>query len=108
MKPLFGAYDTAQSIPNNEYVQTVEKDAEMAELAGGVYLDTSAAFDRLGHAIVANRTISDVAWMVTDSIGYEEDYIPSTERVTERKPILIRTVIIRGYDTSDETVDRER
>jgi len=108
VKPLFGAYDTAQSVPKNEYVQTVEKGAEMAELAGGVYVDTSTVFDKLGYAIVANGTTADVAWVVTDSIGYEEDYISSTERATERKPTLIRTVTIRGYDASDETVNRER
>lgn len=106
--PLFGDYATAQSIPKNEYDQTVKKGAEMAELAGGVYLDAKTVTDKLGHAVVANGTTADVAWLVTDSIGYEEDYISSTEKVTERIPTLIRTVTIRGYDASDETVDRER
>mmetsp|Transcript_20957 Transcript_20957/g.24921 ORF Transcript_20957/g.24921 Transcript_20957/m.24921 type:complete len:634 (-) Transcript_20957:364-2265(-) len=108
VKPLFGAYESAQSIPKNEYIQTVEIGADMAELAGSVYQDTKSVIDKLGHAIVANGTTADVAWLVTDSIGYEEDYTSSTEPATERKPILIRTVTIRGYDASDDTVDRER
>lgn len=108
VKPLFGAYKSARSIPKSEYIQTVEIGADMAELAGGIYLDTNTVTDKLGHAIVANGTTADVAWMVTDSIGYEQDYISSIETATERKPILIRTVTIRGYDASDDTVDRER
>jgi len=108
VKPLFSAYDTARSIPKAEYHQTVEKGAEMAELAGAMYSDAKVITDKLGHAIVANGTTADVVWMVTDSVGYEEDYISPSDAVTERIPTLIRTVTIRGYDASDETVDRER
>jgi len=109
VKPLFGAYNTARSIPKAEYHQTVEKGAEMAELAGAMYSDPKLITDKLGYAIVANGTTADVVWMVTDSIGYEEDYlVSSSDQVTERIPTLIRTVTVRGYDASDETVDRER
>jgi len=108
VKPLSGAYNTARSIPQAEYHQSVEKGAIMAELDGAMYSDPKLITDKLGYAIVANGTTADVVWMVTDSIGYEEDYlISSSDQVTERIPTLIRTVTVRGYDAPDETVDRE-
>ena len=80
----------------------------MAELAGSVYIKENTVIDKLGHVIVANGTTVDVNWLITDSVGYEDDYISSTQKDTERKPIVIRSVTIRGYDASDETVDKER
>jgi membrane-bound ClpP family serine protease len=41
--------------------------------------------------------------MVTDSIQYERDFGKSSEK----NPTLVRTFILRGYDASDEEVDRE-
>jgi len=60
--------------------------------------------------MVANATTADVAWMVTDSIDYLSSFVePSSSNDTQKNdPILVRTITIRGFDASDETVDRER
>jgi len=107
-KPLLSAFKSAQSIPKKDFIQIVKIGAKMSELAGGIYQNTIPITHKLGHAIVANGTTADTFWMITDSIGYEEDYTSATETVTQKKPILIRTVTIKGFDASDETVNKER
>jgi Lipase (class 3). len=79
----------------------------MAKLAGAIYQDTIPTINELKHVLVANGTAADVAWLVTDSIGYDSDFdvAPSDEK---GDPLLIRTITIRGFDASDENVDRER
>ena len=61
----------------------------------------------LGHSMVVKGTSADVKWMVTDSIGYNSDFEPTSHQETG-VPTIIRTITIRGFDASDEDVDRER
>lgn len=106
-KPLFHRFSSVQSIPEDEYNHVARKGAEMAKLAGAIYQDTIPTIHELQHALVANGTSADVAWMVTDSIGYECDFgVAPSDR--KGNPILICTITIRGFDASDEKVDRER
>ncbi len=60
----------------------------------------------LGHSMVANATTANVRWMVSDSVGYESDF-KTTTSVDRGNPIIVRTITIRGFDASDESVDRE-
>jgi hypothetical protein len=122
--PLFGAYRTAQRIEPFQYENVVIKGAEMGVLAGAIYESLLPRCHKLGHALVANGTTANIAWMVTDSIDYESRYRDDTStgynhqyNITplwagrgsgpEEEPILVRTITIRGFDASDGTVDRE-
>ncbi|KAG7373391.1 lipase class 3 [Nitzschia inconspicua] len=111
--PLFGAYKTAERIEPYQYENVVIKGAEMGILAGAIYEDTVQRCHKLGHALVANGTVANVAWMVTDSIDYESRYTdgdtgynPASLMAGER-PMFVRTITFRGFDASDDTVDRE-
>jgi hypothetical protein len=106
-KPLFHRFSSAQSVSYEDYNHVAKKGAEMAKLAGAVYQETIPTIHEIGHAFVANGTSADVAWMITDSIGYEDDFRNVPEGA-ESKPLLLRTITIRGFDASDENVDRER
>ncbi len=106
-KPLFDNYESAEAIPKEETRCVIQKGAEMALLAGAIYQDALEQSHSIGHSIVANGTSADVAWMVTDSLAYEEDF-KKDEVVTKETPTLVRTITIRGYDASDESVDREK
>ncbi len=92
-RPLFADFPSAQRITRDQQFDVVRKGAEMGSLAGAIYEDTLARCQGLGHAMIAQGTTSDVAWMVTDS---SED------------SAWTRTITIRGFDASDDTVDRER
>jgi len=107
-KPLLTSYESAQSISDIDYHQTVVIGARMSKLAGAIYQDTKTTIHKLGYAIVANGIVADTVWMITDSIGYEEDYNPTSQGTSEKKPILIRTATIRGFDASDDEVNKER
>uniref|UniRef100_A0A7S2KYC6 Fungal lipase-type domain-containing protein n=2 Tax=Leptocylindrus danicus TaxID=163516 RepID=A0A7S2KYC6_9STRA len=80
------------------------KAGEMAAISGAVYLPNilPETLHKYGHAVVANGTTADIAWLVTDSIMYD-DYVEGNG-----SPKLVRTVTLRGYDASDANVDRER
>ena len=131
-RPLFDDFGTASPVTDpDDRRRTVIKGAEMARIAGAVYQTVTAVEEAgdAGHAVVARGTTADVVWIVTDSVGYEDDFrdvdvdvdvegIEEEEgeermeagrtRRRERTPILIRTLSIRGFDASDEAVDRER
>lgn len=91
-KPLLADFLSAKRIMPNDYPSVVMQGAEMGTLAGAIYEDTTRRTLALGHAIVARGTTANVAWMVTDS-------------VVDGK--MTRTLTIRGFDASDESVDRE-
>jgi hypothetical protein len=76
------------------------KASEMARLAGDIYEDAllEGTLNDLGHTVVVNGTSADVVWMITDSV----------DSMTSRKPMLVRTVTIRGYSAVDARVDRVR
>jgi hypothetical protein len=114
-KPLFADFASARVLTPSFYRSVVARAAEMGPLAGTIYEVGMDRFQQLGHALVANGTTADVYWMITDSIGYERDYVESSSSSPQPingggagQPILIRTITIRGFDASDETVDRER
>jgi hypothetical protein len=71
----------------------------MARLSGDIYEDTQlfGTLNELGHTVVVNNTSADVAWLITDSID-----------LTSGKPIMVRTVTIRGYSAVDTRIDRIR
>ena len=112
-RPLFHKFRTVRHVRADDYSHVIKKSATMASLSGAIYQELLKNAHKVGHAVVANGITADVAWMVTDSVGFEEDYrkvqpasdVPPGERL---EPILVRTVTLRGFDASDESVDRER
>ncbi|KAL7541224.1 hypothetical protein ACHAXR_012782, partial [Thalassiosira sp. AJA248-18] len=103
--PLFSNYPSVKSIPVQDRRRKIIKAAEFASLSGAIYEDTIAQTHDLGHSIVAEGKTADVGWMVTDSIQYEQDFWAGSR---QKEPTLVRTFVFRGYDASDEEVDRER
>ena len=106
-KPLFEDFESVEAIAYNEFRSVVLKGAEMAILSGAIYQDTVERTHAINHSFVANGTTADVAWMVTDHIGYEQDF-KEYEELSDEAPMLVRAITIRGYDASDESVDREK
>jgi hypothetical protein len=107
-KPLFADFVSAGRIEPFQYETVVAKGAEMGILAGAIYEDALPKCHKLGHSLVANGTTAEVAWMVTDSIDYESRFVePKGDQQVEKRPIFVRTITIRGFDASDDTVDRE-
>jgi hypothetical protein len=111
-RPLLADFASARAVTSAQYGPIVGKGAEMGSLSGAIYGDAVEKCHELGHSLVANGTTEDVVWLVTDSIGYEEDYVEigfhSPKPTGNKRPIFIRTITFRGFDASDETVDRER
>ena len=104
--PLFTNYPSVQSIPLEEQQQKVIKAAEFASLSGAIYEDTVPRTHMVGHSIIAQGKTADIGWMVTDSVQYEQNFRSDSDK--DRKPTLVRTFVLRGYDASDEEVDREK
>merc|ERR1712038_293216 len=115
-KPLFHDFKSVKRIPEDEFQSAIQKGSDMAVLAGAIYQETVPRTHRLGHAIVANGTAADVVWMVTNSIGYDSQFenpIQDPNNINGggngvESPIMVRTITIRGFDASDESVDREQ
>ena len=107
-KPLFHRFESVQSISSADFRRVSKQGAVNAQLAGAIYQDMIPNVHKLGHSMVANGTSADVAWMVTDSIGYNSDFEPTSDTAVSDPPTLVRTITIRGFDASDEDVDRER
>lgn len=103
-EPLFRNYPSVKNIPAQEQKQKIVKAAEFASLSGAIYEDAISNTLDVGHSIVAQGNTADIGWMVTDSIQYEQDFWSDSK---ENKPTLVRTFVLRGYDASDEDVDRE-
>ena len=122
--PLFGDFSTARRIEPCEYDNVVIKGAEMGSLAGAVYEDHMLSSHKLGHSLVANGTTANVAWMVTDAVMDGDQYKSAyrhgddddndnddrngdSTTTTSPASMMVRTITIRGFDASDESVDRE-
>jgi hypothetical protein len=112
---LFADFDSARVL-SARYEAQMRKAAEMGALAGAIYQETVPRTHALGHSIVANGTTADVVWMVTDSITSEQAF-RETARIDQDielqqrqqlQQVFVRTVTVRGFDASDESVDRER
>jgi len=110
IKPLFHKFPSVQSVAREDFRQVSKKGAELAQLSGAIYQDVIPNVHKLGHAIVANGTAADVLWMVTDGIAYKSDFEKSgsMSKAKGDDPVLIRYITIRGFDATDENVDRER
>lgn len=85
----------------------------MGALSGAIYEEMLPRSHKLGHSIVATGTTLDVFWMVTDSIADQSSFGPDKPQKSdaengERSPFLVRTITVRGFDASDEKIDRER
>lgn len=111
-RALFDAFETAYEL--NTYSNSLVKAAEMGALAGAIYEETLPRTRALGQTIVARGVTQDVAWMVTDTISSRSSFneeasgsSTSSGTATDETPILVRTITIRGYDASDDTIDRE-
>lgn len=100
-RALFANFESAVEI--NRLSPVIQKDAEMGALAGAIYDETIERSTALGHAIVAQGSTENVRWLVTDSMANASSFRSSGAD----KPMLIRTITIRGFDASDEDVDRE-
>ena len=71
---------------------------------GAIYEDTIPKTHIVEHSILAQGKTAEIGWMVTDSIQYEQDFRQDS---IGSSPMLVRTFVIRGYDASDDEVDRE-
>lgn len=107
--PLFDRIPSAHAVSYSDFGPVISTIAEMGWLSGGIYEDALERSFELGHSIVAEGISADVFWMVTDSTENEADFHENSSN-DERKPgkdIPVRTIIIRGFDASDDRVDRE-
>ncbi|EED91263.1 predicted protein [Thalassiosira pseudonana CCMP1335] len=100
---LFRNYPSVRRIPQSDYRQKIYTAARYGSLSGAIYEDTIPNTHALEHSIVAQGKTADIGWMVTDSLQCEQDYSGKVSA----SPILVRSIVIRGYDASDEEVDRE-
>lgn len=103
IKPLFNNYASVKSVPSREWRQTIKKGAEYSTLSGAIYENTIAITHGIDHTIVAQGKTADIGWMITDSIQQSRDF----DWDCEDQPVMVRSFIIRGYDASDDEVDRE-
>jgi len=106
--PLFDHITSARAISAKEFGPKISTMAEMGWLSGGIYETPLERCFELGHSIVAQGISADVFWMVTDSTENEADFRDGVNNdKTSGKDIPVRTIIVRGFDASDERVDRE-
>lgn len=105
-RALFADFTTATEI--NSYGPVIAKASEMADLSGAVYEENPLRTLGMGHSIVAQGISSDVVWMITDSIANATAFKDRKEFKKSKDPIFVRTVTIRGFDASDDKVDRAR
>lgn len=105
---LFENFVTASEL--DRYTPILGQAAEMAAMSGLIYEQTVPRARQLGHSIVARGCTSNVKWLVTDSLASHsalELYKDRIDNDPSETPLLIRTITIRGFDASDEDVDRE-
>ena len=98
---LYQNYNSVKNI-NVDNRACIEFPSQMAKLSGAIYQNTLEECHAIHHAIVQNGTTANVNWLITDSISYSGDFDGEGET-----PILTRTITLRGFDASDELVDRE-
>ena len=102
-EPLFRNYPSFKPIPATEQGKKIVKAAEFAALSGAIYEDTVTKVHAMEHSIVAQGKTADIGWLVTDSIQDLKQNFGDDDA----SPKLVRTIVLRGYDASDEDVDRE-
>ena len=106
-KPLFSKFETAKLISTTHQKSLIAKTAELGSICGAIYQETIPRTLGLGHSIVANGTTEDVSWMVTDCIAKASDYQEEQQDDDDDESMLVRTITLRGFDASDESIDRE-
>lgn len=99
---LFQNYASFRSVPTVDWEKKIVKAAEFGVLSGAIYEDAIPKAKEIGHSVVAQGKTAEIGWMVTDSLQNSKDF-----NGDETSPTLVRTIILRGYDASDEDVDRE-
>lgn len=102
--------DFASASELNEYTPVMGQAAEMGAMSGIIYEETVPRSLKLGHSIVAQGCSMNVKWMVTDSLASHSEVELCNDRLDNdpsETPVLIRTILIRGFDASDEEVDRD-
>jgi hypothetical protein len=101
-RALFADFQSARHVELSPQLQYA---ASMGLLAGAIYEQTLPRCHRLGHSLVAEGLSGNVRWMVTDALTNTSAFAEDAE---ENELILVRTITIRGFDASDEIVDREK
>jgi Lipase (class 3) len=102
---LFNEYRSVKEINTASY--ELIKSTEMGALAGAIYEDTIPRTHALRQTIVARGTSAHVTWMISDSIANHTSFTTKMDADSRQQPFLVRTITIRGFDASDESVDRE-
>jgi Lipase (class 3) len=107
-RALFDEFESVEEV--NVLSSEFTKAAEMGALAGAIYQETLPRTHSLRHTIVACNTTADVMWMVSDGIANRSSFVTTATKADEafEQLLLVRTITIRGFDASDESVDRER
>lgn len=100
--PLFQNYASFEPVPAVDQNKKIVKAAEFGVLSGAIYEDAIPKANEIGHSVVAQGKTAEIGWMVTDSLQDLKDF-----KGDETTPALVRTIVLRGYDASDEDVDRE-
>lgn len=100
--PLFQNYASFEPVAAVDQNKKIVKAAEFGVLSGAIYEDAIPKANEIGHSVVAQGKTADIGWMVTDSLQDLKDFDGDVTT-----PALVRTIILRGYDASDEDVDRE-
>ena len=105
-KPLFHGFHTRSVSPMEVFSSQA---GDMGHLAAAIYEDDMVArAHNLEQSIVANGTMSDVNWLITDSVVTDVSGIHwKKSSSASGKPTLVRTITFRGFDATDENVDRE-
>jgi len=103
-KALFDSFGIT-AVEMNDWTAGLERVSRMARLAAAIYSPDEEIVSSLlneGESLVATGKTCNVKWAVTDSLVQDV----ATEAIGT-KPQMIRTLTIRGYDASDESVDRK-
>mmetsp|Transcript_12908 Transcript_12908/g.19374 ORF Transcript_12908/g.19374 Transcript_12908/m.19374 type:complete len:722 (+) Transcript_12908:69-2234(+) len=99
---LFQNYASFRPVSSIDWRKKIVKASEFGALSGAIYEDATTKANEMGHSMVAQGKTAEIGWMVTDSLQNLKDF-----NGDEATPTLVRTIVLRGYDASDEDVDRE-
>jgi len=103
-RTLFEDFSSARLLGGRDIGIFASEVAEMGSLSGAIYSDIIPVCHKWGHSLVTNSSTANVGWMVTDSIASEKS-IENGGFIERSK--LVRVITIKGFDASDESVDRE-
>ena len=103
MTPLFKNYESVKAVSSLDWRRIIKKGSEYGAISGAIYENSVTNMHSLGHSIVAQGKTSDIAWMITDSIQQSQDF----DEEAQDEPVMVRSFIFRGFDASDDEVDRE-